>query len=135
LRLLAKTRTSPGGEQDFSPISKETLPSAVGYNYTKLKNLLANGKWKEADAETAHAILKVSGREKEGNLRLEDAAEIPLEDLQTIDQLWLRYSNEHFGFSVRKEIYQNLKNTVFTGEESWEKLGNAVGSLVQKNAP
>jgi serine/threonine protein kinase len=134
--------SSPQTEQQSlaSPVAshstfKDKLRSAVGYDYTQLRDLLANGKWKEADEETANAILKVSGRENEGWLRLEDVEKIPGEDLQTIDRLWIHYSNGHFGFSIQKQIYQSLKNHEASDAEGWEKLGDTVGWLVQKNAP
>ncbi|CCQ59603.1 GUN4 domain-containing protein, partial [Crocosphaera watsonii] len=31
----------------------------------------------------------------------------PCEDLRIIDQLWVKYSNGQFGFSVQKQIYMD----------------------------
>ncbi|MEZ2276365.1 MAG: GUN4 domain-containing protein [Microcoleus sp.] len=108
--------------------------SAVGMDYTNLRNLLAAKKWKEADEETARVMLKVAGREKEGWLDRESIEKFPCEDLRTIDQLWVQYSNGRFGFSVQKRIYQSLGGT---GEydskiweafsEIWEAFGDRVG--------
>ncbi len=42
------------------------LISAVGMDYTTLRDLVAAGKWREADEETRRVMLKVAGREKEG---------------------------------------------------------------------
>ena len=49
-------------------MSEVELLSDVGADYTQLRDLLAAGKWKEADEETGRAILKVARREKEGYL-------------------------------------------------------------------
>ena len=101
--------------------------SAVGMDYTNLRNLLAAKKWKEADEETQRVMLKVAGREKEGWLNTEHIDKFPCEDLRTIDQLWVKYSNGRFGFSVQKRIYQSLGGTREYNREIWDKFGDKVG--------
>jgi eukaryotic-like serine/threonine-protein kinase len=102
------------------PAAAETtrVISAVGMDYINLRNLLAAKKWKEADEETARVMLKVAGREEEGSLNDEHIEKFPCEDLRTIDQLWVKYSNGRFGFSVQNRIYQSLGGT---RDESLEK--------------
>jgi serine/threonine-protein kinase len=101
------------------------LKSAVGYDYTKLRDLLAKQKWQEADEETAKAMLTVAGRDD--LLREEDIDNFPCEDLRTIDRLWLKFSNGKFGFSVQKEIYQQLGGTREFDLDIWIKFGDTVG--------
>ena len=72
-------------------------------------------------------MLQVAGREREGRLRIEDIDNFPCEDLRTINQLWLDYSNGKFGFSVQKEIYESLGGTTEYNQKVWEKFGNRVG--------
>jgi serine/threonine protein kinase len=103
------------------------LKSARGVNYSKLQQLLAAGNWKEADEETGKVMCQVAGREKEGWLRREDIDNFPCEDLRTINQLWLHYSNGKFGFSVQKEIYESLGGTREFNTKVWEKFGARVG--------
>jgi hypothetical protein len=72
-------------------------------------------------------MLKVAGREYAGWLDTESIKKFPCEDLRTIDQLWVEYSNGRFGFSVQKRIYQSLGGT---REYNWEvcaKFGDKVG--------
>ncbi len=109
------------------PVAAETtrVISAVGMDYINLRNLLAAKKWKEADEETARVMCKVAGREKEGRLDTESIEKFPCEDLRTIDQLWVKYSNGRFGFSVQKRIYQSLGGT--SQYDSVEKFGEKVG--------
>ncbi|MEG4343634.1 serine/threonine-protein kinase [Microcoleus sp. A003_D6] len=111
------------------PAPPETTPmvSAVGMDYTNLRDLLAAGKWKEADEETARVMLKVAGREKKGGLNSESIDNFPCEDLRTIDQLWVKYSDGRFGFSVQKRIYQSLGGTREHDREIWEAFGDRVG--------
>ncbi len=87
----------------------------------------AAGKWKEADEETARVMLAVAVREQEGWLDVEHIDNFPCEDLRTIDQLWVKYSNGRFGFSVQKRIYQSLGGTRKYDSEIWKAFGDAVG--------
>jgi hypothetical protein len=84
------------------------LISAKGVDYRQLDRLLASGQWKEADEETKNKMLEAAGRTEERWLRSEDIDRFPCEDLRTIDQLWVKYSNGRFGFSVQKRIYESL---------------------------
>ncbi len=101
------------------------LLSAQGIDYTQLRDLLAEGKWEEADEETARLMFKVADREEEEELRLKDIENFSYTDLQTIDQLWVKYSNGHFGFSVQKKIWQELGEQV--NIETERKLGERTG--------
>ncbi|KEI68361.1 serine/threonine kinase [Planktothrix agardhii NIVA-CYA 126/8] len=83
------------------------LKSAKGVNYHQLEQLLKAGNWKEADEETAKKMVEAAGRTKEGFLVGIDN-NFPCEDLRTIDQLWVKYSNGRFGFSVQQRIYKSL---------------------------
>jgi serine/threonine protein kinase len=111
-----------------SPVNQEVeLKSDVGMDYRKLRDLLKAGKWKEADEETKRVMLAVAKREKEGWFRVEDIDNFPCADLRTIDQLWVKYSDGKFGFSVQKRIYQGFGGTRQYNEEIWEKFGDKVG--------
>ncbi|MEA5621301.1 serine/threonine-protein kinase [Cronbergia sp. UHCC 0137] len=110
------------------PASEEGgLKSAVGQDYKKLRDLLAGEKWKEADEETLRVMLAVAKREKEGWLDPNSIDNFPCEDLRTIDRLWVKYSNGHFGFSVQKRIYQSLGGTRYYSEKIWQAFGDKVG--------
>ncbi|NJL88377.1 MAG: GUN4 domain-containing protein [Coleofasciculaceae cyanobacterium SM2_1_6] len=97
-----------------------SLASEVGANYTKLRELLVAQKYQEADEETNRMMLYVSFREKEGWLDVKAIENFPCQDLRTINQLWLQNSNQRFGFSVQKEIYNQFG-------KDWLKLYDQVG--------
>ncbi len=103
------------------------LKSAVGMNYTRLRDLLAAGKWKEADEETRRVMLSVGKREKESWLDTKSIDNFPCEDLLTIDQLWVKYSDGKFGFSVQNKIYQSLEGTRDYDQKIWDAFGDKVG--------
>jgi hypothetical protein len=89
-------------------------------DYSKLRDLLATGKWEDADVETASLMLMVAGREKQGRLDIEDVKKFPGRDLRTIDSLWVEYSNGRFGFSVQKRIWKQVK-------KNYDDFGDIVG--------
>jgi len=123
--LAREVRTPPPNPL---PASEEGgLKSSCGMDYRKLRDLLSQGKWKEADDETTRVMLVVAKREEEGWLNVEDIDNFPCADLRTIDQLWVKYSDGKFGFSVQKRIYQSLGGTRGYNWEIWEKFGDKVG--------
>jgi len=125
----AKTEKSPQpAPPNSTPIEPDVpLKSERGVDYTKLRDLLATGKWQKADEETATKMLEAAGRTEQRWLRIEDIDRFPCEDLQTIDQLWVKYSNGRFGFSVQKRIYESLGGTKDYDNKIWEAFGDRVG--------
>ena len=113
--------------QKVAPVESVELKSAIGMDYSKLCDLLTAGKWKEADEETTRVILAVAKQEKSGRLDIEHIDNFPCEDLRTIDQLWVKYSNGRFGFSVQKRIYQSYGGTRNYDPKVWEAFGEKVG--------
>jgi len=99
--------------------------------YQQLENYLKNGQWKEADQETYRMMVETVGKEEDQLLEPEDLENFPCEDLRTINQLWLDYSNGKFGFSVQKEIYQSLGGTREYNSEVWKKFCDGVGWRVE----
>ncbi|MEC4819388.1 MAG: serine/threonine-protein kinase [Scytonema sp. PMC 1069.18] len=124
MELEAKNR--PDSMQEWLQLLPSTssknneLSSKKGVNYTRLRDFLKAGQWKEADEETLAVMLKASGREKEGYLNSESIENFPCTDLRTIDKLWVEYSNGRFGFSVQKRIWESVGRDI-------EKLGDRVG--------
>lgn len=103
------------------------LPSTRDIDYTQLRELLASGKRREADKETATVMLKAAGRESSGYLRVEDIDNFPCEDLRIINQLWLHYSFKKFGFSIQKEIYESIGGSKDWNEKVWKHFCADVG--------
>ena len=91
-----------------------------GINYWKLRELLVEQKWKEADQQTRVIMLQISGREGKGNLNRKSIRNFPDKDLFTIDKLWVEYSQSKFGFRVQKKIFEDLKQNK---EDFLEKVG------------
>ncbi|MDB9457111.1 GUN4 domain-containing protein [Dolichospermum circinale CS-545/17] len=118
-RMLVEVRK----QQDKAILAKqleeqqEVIPAAFSFLLLKpdvimdaelLDDLLAAGKWKEADAETRRLFRVVAtGSENNYIERPERIRDFPCRDLHTINFLWERSSNYRFGFSAQKSIYQS----------------------------
>ena len=102
------------------PTPEDDLSSDKGVDYTRLRDLLKAGNWKEADKETLAVMLKTADRVKEGRLSSDFIEKFPCTDLRTIDQLWVKYSNGCFGFSVQKRIWESVG-------KDYGKFGDRVG--------
>ncbi|MFO5493359.1 MAG: GUN4 domain-containing protein [Cuspidothrix sp.] len=97
---------------------KLTLVShASGMDYRNLQQLLSAQNWKDADKETYSLMLKISERENVCWLDDRDIRKFPRYDLHIINELWVKYSDGKFGFSIQKQILQNHKQ--FTARCGW----------------
>jgi serine protease Do len=97
--------------------------------FQELEAFLKAGKWQDADLETWELMKKLTKREQEGWLRVEDVKNFPRQELRKMDQLWVKYSNGKFGFSVQKQIWLDLGGKL-DGEpdfNTYVKLSSRVG--------
>ncbi|MDJ0798374.1 MAG: serine/threonine-protein kinase [Calothrix sp. MO_167.B12] len=135
LNLLKSPSLAETGIQESVISGEDDLSSEKGIDYTKLRDYLAAGNWKEADLETYLVMLQAVGREKGDWIRDEELLNFPCTDLRTIDRLWVKYSNGHFGFSVQKRIYLEVggKPDGKYYEAAWKKFGDRVGWRVKGN--
>ncbi|MEC4819688.1 MAG: GUN4 domain-containing protein [Scytonema sp. PMC 1069.18] len=120
-------------QQQSAP--SDDLSSDRNVDYTRLRDFLKAGQWKEADYETYLVMLQVVGREKGDWISDEELLSFPCTDLRTIDHLWVKYSNGRFGFSVQKQIYLDVGG-IPDGkyyEEAWKKFGDRVGWRVKES--
>lgn len=81
------------------------------YRYRKLRDLLATENWREADEETTNIMLEIMGKSSLDNIIPDEVMNFPCSALQLLDQLWMSYSNNRFGFSVQQQIYTRLGGT------------------------
>ncbi len=129
--------TQSGAKSQATPLRttepEVELLSEKNVDYTRLRDLLAEGKLKEADEETLTVMLKATRREKEGFLDVESIETFPCTDLRTIDGLWVKYSDGRFGFSVQKRIWESVGGKPGEyDEEIYRKLANRVGWRVKE---
>jgi hypothetical protein len=109
----------------------QTLKAKVkDSKYHPLEQLLKAQQWKQADKETYRLMITTVGKEEGQWFTQEELLNFDCETLLTIDGLWVKYSNGHFGFSVQKQIYVECGAKLdgnYPGDDIWEKFGDRVG--------
>jgi hypothetical protein len=124
------TGNKPGTTPIIQPLTAtDDLSSEKGIDYSRLRDLLAAKNWEEADEETYRVMIRAVGKEDDDWFTSDELLNFPCTDLRTIDRLWVKYSNGHFGFSVQKEIYLSVggKADGKYYKEAFERFGDRVG--------
>lgn len=134
-RLIPQQLISAIDSKQPKPQEEDDLSSEKGVDYTRLRDLLAANKWKDADMETYLVMVQAIGQNNGHYFTTEELLNFPCTDLRTIDRLWTKYSNGRFGFSVQKEIYSNVGGKLDGkyDEEAWKQFGDRVGWKVESN--
>ena len=134
---------------NHSNIIITNLELSISIDCSGLRDLLAEQKWEEADILTQNIIYEIVKKqqpslfvrdtdlwdEEDDLYDISDNLEkLPCEDLIIIDNLWVKYSNNHFGFSVQKEILDKLGGIPEHNKFSrFEEFGRWVGWMSQPN--
>ena len=94
------------------------------YFYAELKNLLQNNKLKEADNLTAEIVWELSNTSQERRFSAEKSQNLSCQNLHAIDELWTKYSNRLFGFSVQNSIWRGVNGDIieFMSRVGWARL-------------
>jgi len=71
-----------------------------------LRYLLEGKQWQKADEETAAIMLKLAGLKEGDCLQSHHIEAMDCQSFRKIDQLWMRYSNNQYGFSAQRQIWQ-----------------------------
>ncbi len=99
--------------------------------YQPLRDMLAAQKWEEADTETIRLIADIAGHQDLEDFRPAEVQHFPCVQLQVIDNLWLTYSKQRFGFSIQARIYQevggSIETTIEQNSDIIEKWGKRLG--------
>jgi GUN4-like/TIR domain len=120
-----------------------------GVNYTHLEKLLTSKRWKEADLETKNILLTSFAKKTDEKLGAEELRRLDENILIKLDELWMKHSNQKFGFGVQISIWQEIispkkgwlqkifspnKNTssISSDKDNWYEFGRIVG-WYQKN--
>ncbi len=101
------------------------LQKLFGDKYKKLQDLLAHGKWKDADLETQQLMFGEIG---ECCFSPAKMLKLSCEHIRIIDNLWIHYSNGRFGFSVQQKIWEKVSANIsdFARTLGWVKNNDRV---------
>jgi uncharacterized protein YjbI with pentapeptide repeats len=94
---------------------------------SRLIKLLEREDWKKADEETCQVILQFSSLSNKQVSELDQFSiqNFPVAVLQIIDQLWMHYSLEHFGFTAQAHVWKEYAN--LETKSNLQKMGNCLG--------
>jgi hypothetical protein len=103
--------------------------SVSNSRYQKLEDYLKNKQWYDADQETYKLMITAVGKEDGQWFSDKDLKEYPCDELLAIDDLWVKYSDGLYGFSVQKKIYEECGGKLdfsYPGDEIWNKFCDLV---------
>jgi serine/threonine protein kinase len=107
----------------------------VGIPYlSELKEALTFGQWQEGDRLTNKIILELAPKDKIAKLTAADISQISCEVWIAIDQAWMQASNNRFGWTVQKQIWQEIggkliynEDTYWQFADTYERFANYIG--------
>lgn len=103
-----------------------SIESAAGVDYSRLRDLLLQQAWQEADMETEAVILKALDRDMQP-VTAATVQRLPAVDLATIDALWSRYSNKRFGFKAQQQVHRSQQQIQQDDRQQWLAFQQALG--------
>ncbi|KAK9665072.1 hypothetical protein RND81_14G088500 [Saponaria officinalis] len=106
--------------------TRTTSPTApTAFSLDALEGYLAEQNFRQADEETRRLLIVLAGEAaiKRGYVFFSEVQFIPKDDLKAVDELWKRFSQGRFGYSVQKKIWlkSNKDFTKFFIKVGWMK--------------
>jgi serine/threonine protein kinase len=127
-KIIVEAAVKPTKQNSFL-----RLDGKLNNNYETLHNFLAAKLYRQADRETWNLLLQLSDRTKEEFLNIKALKSVSQSDLDEIDRLWRKFSDDRFGFSIQKKLYQQLGGSKKFDYQIWKNFGELVGWYVQEN--
>jgi serine/threonine protein kinase len=90
----------------------------------QLQELLSLGQWQESDRLTNKIILELADKHKIAELTADDIDNIACDIWIAIDQAWMEFSNQHFGWSTQKQIWKSLGGRLIYEESTYWEFAN-----------
>ena len=95
--------------------------------YQHLEQYLAAGDFRKADAQTWELMKQAGNGGNQFDLTYNQVKNFSCSDLRNMDQLWVKYSNGKFGFSVQRRIWESVGGNLRPYLETWRRFAIAVG--------
>ena len=104
------------------------VSSGQGIDYAPLQRALARQEFEEADRITSEILRQLAGPAavKRGYVYYSEVAVFAAVDLESLDRLWVVYSQGRFGFSVQLRLLSSLAGR---WDQLWPRLGWKQGGL------
>ncbi|XVF65552.1 hypothetical protein PTKIN_Ptkin09bG0258200 [Pterospermum kingtungense] len=102
-----------------------TSSASQPISFDTLQQHLSTQNFRQADEETRRLLIVLAGEaaQKRGYVFFSEVQFISEADLRAIDELWKQYSNNRFGYSVQKRLWQKVNKdfTRFFLKVGWMK--------------
>ncbi|MEO0013650.1 MAG: hypothetical protein RLZZ535_2039 [Cyanobacteriota bacterium] len=136
--VIVETEAKPKQPEQLEEVSVTSTSKKIalispktGIDYTKLRDLLKEGKWSEADLHTYQLVEQIIKSAKNDNqhifIELKTIAQYSCPDVRTVDYLWKKYSNNQFGFSPQQQVWQNVNQDGDFSTQTWRRFATEVG--------
>ena len=104
------------------------VTSASGIDYAPLQRALVDQQFEEADRLTSEHLRQLAGEAavQRGYVYYSEVPPIASVDLESIDRLWVMYSQGRFGFSVQIRLLCSLNGR---WDQLWPRLGWKQGGV------
>ena len=102
--------SQPRQDEAKTTASPQKTKTDYKVNYTQLSNYLTHKEWKKADEETLNIMSEICEKQKDNFWNEEDINRIPCSEILEIDKLWRESSNNNFGFTIQKNIWEKLES-------------------------
>jgi hypothetical protein len=95
------------------------LASGCCYDHKPLRDALEAKQFEEADQILRDSLIELAGEgsQERGYVYFTEVRNIPVEDMKTLDELWKKYSDDKFGFSVQRRIFNGA-----AVKKDWKKF-------------
>jgi len=104
------------------------VTSAAGLDYAPLQRALMDQAFEEADRLTSEHLRQLAGEAavKRGYVYYSEVPPIASVDLESLDRLWVVFSQGRFGFSVQIRLLRSLNGR---WDQLWPRLGWKQGGV------
>ncbi len=104
------------------PLPWFVTPSSSGIDYKPLQQSLLEERFEAADRITSEILRKLAGdgAMDRGYVYFTEVAGMDIEDLVTLDRLWVAYSQGKFGFSAQARLLESLEGRY---DKLWPRIG------------
>ncbi|KAJ9189203.1 hypothetical protein P3X46_000527 [Hevea brasiliensis] len=116
LSLSISSSSSTTTTFSISPTTSITPSASQTFSLDLLRQHLSTQNLRQADEETRRLLIVLAGEatQKRGYVFFSEVQFISEKDLKAIDELWKQYSNNKFGYSIQKRIWQKNAGKDFT---------------------
>lgn len=126
--LLAETDGLSEAFERRHPEGWLAVNSGRGIDYAPLQQALARLQFEQADRLTSAILRQLAGDDavRRGYVYYSEVPAFPAADLESLDRLWLVYSQGRFGFTVQLRLLRSLAGR---WDQLWPRLGWKQGGV------